>query len=123
MLGRIGFFHFGKHHDRPTEELRLAIDDAGDLSDSLIVLPEAFNIRKAYRDQAPCNIERSVRSQLRSIAKQFHVALVVGLIVKELFGSKPPHSAAYLIDEHHSKLMCYKTGREHMEGTNYTAED
>ena len=122
MLGRIGFFHFGKHHDRPTEELRLAMDEAGDISDSLIVLPEAFNIRKSYRDQAPCNIERSVRSELKSFAKMFRVAFVVGLIVRELVGSKPPHSAAYLIDEHHSKLMCYKAGREDMEGTNYMAE-
>jgi predicted amidohydrolase len=121
MLRRVGLFHFGKHHDRPTEELRSAMSEAGDVCDSLIVLPEAFNIRKAYRDAADCNTDRSVLRELKAIAKEFHVSFVAGLIIEELFGCKPPHSAAYLIDEDHSKLMCYKIGTEDTDGKNYTS--
>ena len=50
MLGRIGCFHFGKDHDKPIEALSKSLDEAGNVSQSLIVLPEAFNIRKRYYD-------------------------------------------------------------------------
>ena len=45
MLNRIGLFHFGIKHNNPIGELRSAMYAASDITDSLIVLPEGFNLR------------------------------------------------------------------------------
>jgi predicted amidohydrolase len=51
MIRNVGFFHFGKKetYDPPMEALRQAMDECTqDLTASLIVLPEAFNLGKHY---------------------------------------------------------------------------
>src|ERR1035441_162996 len=54
MFAKIGFFHFGKKHAEPFDELRKELERVqqckGPLAGSLIVLPEGFNIRKLYTD-------------------------------------------------------------------------
>jgi hypothetical protein len=51
-FGKIGFFHFVHNHAEPIVELRKALESRHQserVCDSLIVLPEAFNVRKYYK--------------------------------------------------------------------------
>lgn len=50
MFSKLGFFRFVGNYDKPIESLEAAIKAHGDVGGSLIVLPEAFNIGKYYRD-------------------------------------------------------------------------
>ena len=61
MFASVGYyFHFGLDHSDPFGSLKTAlIEKAGkqDVAGALIVLPEAFNIRKKYWDRSsPCVI-------------------------------------------------------------------
>src|SRR5579863_1032205 len=108
MLHKVGFFHFGSGYGNPKEALESALQEAQDEdkrlpstldpSDSLIILPEAFNIGRAYRAEGQPNFDRSILERLRGVAAEFRVAFVAGLIVSEGGGPTPPNSAAYLID-------------------------
>jgi hypothetical protein len=54
------------------------------------------------------------------VAGRFHVSFIAGLVLNENAGPKPPHSAAYLIDETKVTLMGYKVGPDDTVGVNYT---
>jgi predicted amidohydrolase len=110
MLSKIGFFHFGIGHSDPVGSLRSALVKARaahDIRDSLIVLPEAINIRKFYRDSGPCDFSREIIFELQEVSKDFETTFVAGLIISSAGAQQPP-SSAYLV--HHSRyvLMCYK---------------
>jgi len=133
MLQKVGFFHFGTGYDNPKAALERALEDAQEinarplgaatgLADSVIVLPEAFNIGVPYRGDGERDFKRSIIGELQDLAGRFHVAFVAGLIIAEPCGPKPPRSAAYLIDGTRCTLMCYKVGDDDTVGRNYTAE-
>ena len=73
----------------------------GSICESLIVLPEAFNIGKGYRQQGESNHEAAVLAQIQDLARAFQVTFVAGLIIREPDGPvspDPPYSSSYLID-------------------------
>ena len=127
MIAKIGAFHFGKNHSNPLEELRTVLDKAdrtemesgkGPLASSLIVLPEAFNIRKQYRDaRSQCHFYPDDPCCLRRIAEDFGVAFVVGLILEQGYGIMPRFSSAYFIDASRQVLMCHKICKDNFEGS------
>jgi predicted amidohydrolase len=124
MISKIGFFHFGANYADPIgelgAELALAHRDAA-ISESLIVLPEAFNIRKDYREILPrCDTNPAIIFELQTLSKQFKVAFVAGLIVDDAHHVVPPYSAAYLIDATRSKVVCYKQCSDKMACRNYS---
>jgi hypothetical protein len=111
MVSKIGFFHFGKNHAYPIEEVLLALEAKGrkQVESSLIVLPEGFNIRSRYSNPtAPYDYNPSVLSTLRDVAKEWSVVFVAGLIVDTDNHLYPPYNAAYLVDGISHKLICYK---------------
>lgn len=113
MLSRIGFFHFGSGYGYPVEELVFALDKKGRdaVGNSLIVLPEGFNIRTRHSNPTgPCDFNPSVLRTLRDVAKEWVVVFVAGLIVDTDKHVYPPYNAAYLIDGVSHKLICYKNG-------------
>jgi predicted amidohydrolase len=121
MFKKIGFFHFGVDHANPAGALQSALLEAGtheDICQSLIVLPEAFNIGKFYRNQGGCNYNPIFLSTLQTISQHFFVTFVAGLIIHENASSRPPYSSAWLIDGSHHLLMCYKA--EDDGSKNYT---
>jgi len=130
MLHKIGFFHFGSGHDKPKEVLESALADVQsderrlpgtlDPTNSLIVLPEAFNIGRAYRAEGAANFNRSILEGLQCLAARFQVGFVAGLIIHDEGGPSPPYSAAYLIDGSGCEVMGYKVGADDMAGKNYT---
>lgn len=109
MLQRIGFFHYGSADKAaPSDSLRASLKDAsaGDLRDSLIVLPEAFNIVGEYH----CTTSKrgpSIARDLREISREFNIAIVAGLVDEDC-GEMPGCSSAYLIDGRICKLLSHK---------------
>jgi hypothetical protein len=98
---RVGFFHFGLDWHLPMPSLEDALTKAqreGDISESLIVLPEAFNIGQDYwaRSAAP-NTDPSILADLQRLCRQFRVVFVAGLIITDPKCSDV-YSAAYSID-------------------------
>lgn len=121
MFKHVGFFHFGHGHNDPIGSLSAALDEAADVSDSLIVLPEAFNIRRKYREKRPTpNFGLSVLGDLRDIASARGISFVAGLIIDDTSDVAPPYSSAYYIDRDSKRLMCRKGGEEDRAGVNYT---
>jgi predicted amidohydrolase len=112
MFSKLGFFRFVANYNKPIESLESAIKAHCDVSDSLIVLPEAFNISKYYRDAGDCDYSRDILDQLRAVAGKGDVTLVAGLIVEEPDGPTPPYSSAYLIDGSGAAVICRKHGAD-----------
>jgi predicted amidohydrolase len=82
--------------------LKEAIDDfkakGKSLDNALVVIPEAFNIRKPYCDKEPPNVDTAVLGELARVSEDNHCAFVAGLIIADTPGIDPPYSSAYLID-------------------------
>src|ERR1700680_1743010 len=121
MLQKIGFFHFGSTHSMPKAALERALEEAGDAKNSLLVLPEAFNLGVSYRGEGERNFDRTVLTDLQELARRFAVAFVAGIVVRERCGPTPPHSAVYFVEGASKALVCYKIGTDDMAGINYTA--
>jgi hypothetical protein len=100
MLRKLGFFHFcGEDRSDPVGSLRASLIEAAmeaDISGSLIVTPEAFNIKGGYwnpdRRRDP-----SIRAALNGLSREFKLGLVAGLI-EDGDAAELGYSSAYLID-------------------------
>jgi hypothetical protein len=113
MFGSVGYFHFGLNHSDPFGSLRTALIEKRRLQrveGALIVLPEAFNIRKDYWDQeSPCVVRPDDLSQTQKVAQDFGVSFVAGLVLAENVG----YSSAYFIcGGSDPALMCHKTCKD-----------
>lgn len=113
-LKRIGVFHFvSRDRSDPIKSLSAALNDArakSDLSNSLIVLPEAFNLGRDYDSRDGRGVLPGISSQLRALASQFDVAFVAGLLIHGASCWRLPLSAAFLIDGDGCQLLAYKRG-------------
>jgi hypothetical protein len=111
MFKNIGFFQFVSNYAHPIEELRTAL--AADCRrQSLIVLPEAFNIGQPYSGNGSCDFSGTILSELSVLSQSFHSTFVSGLIIRRCILGRlyrsPPYSSVYLIDSCHQILMCHK---------------
>ena len=110
MLRRVGFFHFcGEDRSNPSESLRASLLEAAkaeDISGSLVVTPEAFNIRNGYWSDDR-QLDRSIPTVLMALSVEFKIALVAGLIEEGNVGG-PGYSSAYLIDGQRCHLLTRK---------------
>jgi hypothetical protein len=99
MLTNIGFFHFGDpDKSNPIDSLRTSLrtsetDNAG----SLIVLPEAFNIRQGYRNCELCDVDWDMVESLQDISARSRISFVAGLIVGDRTTRELPYSCGCLI--------------------------
>jgi hypothetical protein len=118
MLQKIGFFLFANpDKSQPLASLKARLNERGkgDLKDSLVVLPEAFNLTGEYTPRAGYDVEPRVKIKhsLTQLAKQFDMVFVVGLIDNdEPDGPTPPYSSAYLITSTCCCCLSRKTGRD-----------
>jgi predicted amidohydrolase len=113
MFEKIGFFHFGRDWGNPTQALEDKLEckrRAECVADSLMVLPEAFNIGKSFWEAGDCNYDPSVLARLGDIAKCFDVTFVAGLSTNDdRPQSGSPYNSAYLIDRGMQPvLLCRK---------------
>lgn len=110
-IEKIGFFHFGHGWDKPVPSLQCALEKhASDrIRNTLIVLPEGFNIGAEYRRTAPApKTDPGILFALQGICFDFKIALVAGLIITTPGSPTPPFSSAYLIDSEGFGLLCHK---------------
>jgi hypothetical protein len=115
---KVGFFHFVHNHVEPIPELAAALDSEKTrdcICNSLIVLPEAFNVRKNYKAKGNSNYDPSILAELQTLSRTFHVTFIAGLIIKQYGGPEPPCSSAYLIDETCCVLVCHKNNSDKNE--------
>jgi predicted amidohydrolase len=123
---KIGFFHFGSDERKaPDGLLEKAMEEAGGapcLRESLIVLPEAFNVGVKYErdpDASP-NFSAGVKGRLGEIAAKFECAFVAGLIVdgsggalvSRISSAMRPRSTAWFISAAGSEQLSEKKGND-----------
>jgi predicted amidohydrolase len=94
-IKRIGFFHFGSDAKTdPVGSLEAKLNSASDpkLRDTLLVLPEAFNVRGGFYSTLP-ELDHGACSRLRTISAERRVVFIAG-IIDSIGGS----NSAYLFD-------------------------
>ncbi|MGO9097202.1 MAG: hypothetical protein ACLQGV_18515, partial [Bryobacteraceae bacterium] len=108
FLERIGCFRFVDEFPTPVRALTNAIEAErkdhpdGDIGNSLIVLPEAFNLGHEYGPPAPEVRAREVLDQLhKELAAPLRIAFVLGILDGR-------SNSAYWVDADGPKLMCQK---------------
>jgi predicted amidohydrolase len=118
----VGFFHFASDFDgNPIESLEEALDQVlkkeqdarpdqidapKPFRDSLLVVPEAFNLRFGYLDRALRIIGSEIRDRLIDLSRRRGMALVVGLL--DDHGGRRPYNSAYLIDGGEAQMLSRK---------------
>ncbi|MGO9254767.1 MAG: hypothetical protein ACLQU1_00465 [Bryobacteraceae bacterium] len=80
-------------------------DPAWDIRNSLIVLPEAFNLGEYDPRSKPGQPLPQFLDDLRAIAAEHAVMFVTGVVENR-------RNSAYLIDGQCAQLMCYKIGED-----------
>ncbi|HPT25883.1 MAG TPA: hypothetical protein PLZ95_05645 [Bryobacteraceae bacterium] len=109
-INNIGFFHFGSDDKSdPMRSLAISLEKAVTtkrcLTGSLLVLPEAFNIRNDYQTlSAP---DPSVVYALKEMSKEHGMAFVAGLLHR-----RTRYSCAHLIDGDTCRLLSRKRDRD-----------
>jgi predicted amidohydrolase len=125
MVESVGFFHYGRpDRQRPLEDLKTALleVDRKRLMHSVLVLPEAFNLLKAYEptpEQSPIP-SLDLKGHLRTFAAEFGLAFVVGLIEPSPAQCTLGLNVAYLISENTCAVLSQKTGSDDMASVAYT---
>jgi predicted amidohydrolase len=106
-LERFGFFHCeAKLEENPIDELTKAIEKERPevLRNSLIVLPEAFNLVGDYHGSSHgIGAAREILEGLRMLAVRLQIAFVAGVLEGRT-------NSAYWIDGDGKELMCRKIG-------------
>lgn len=103
-IKRLGFFHFVEGHEDPIGRLGDALDEysSAQLADSLIVLPEVFNLGRPYY---PCTPKDSVAivgcpekvfTDLENLSRKSNIAFVAGLL-EAREGGERPYNSTFLI--------------------------
>ena len=111
VIAKLGFFHYGSpDKTEPVAALEAALARRvaeEPLSESLIVLPEAFNIGKPYYDASLLpNTDIAIVGTLQRVARTYGIALVAGLVIKDAAGTT--YSGAYLVTVHESTALSFK---------------
>jgi hypothetical protein len=113
-LSKVGYFHFGNraHGSDGFKALRATLEMAGHESvrDSLIVLPEAFNLRGDYRprtDDDEISLDLLMVPKLRRLSQAFDISFVAGLI--ESIGCRVT-SSAYVVSASKCDFLATKVG-------------
>jgi hypothetical protein len=117
-LTSAGFFHLGTRLEgMPIETLKRELDkqEAIDenLSECLLVLPEAFNVVGDYNDADP---DPSILKALVRISTGRGVAFVVGLKTRRSPCGGGPFNCAYLIDGGMPRLLACKSSQDYAGG-------
>jgi predicted amidohydrolase len=108
MFSRIGFFHFAEGYDKPIPALKAEIAKH-DVGNSLIVLPEAFNLGRPYNQPGEPRFNRDkMLADLGELSRLNNLAFVVGLLEPRPPNGDKPLSSSYFVDQNKPRLMCHK---------------
>jgi hypothetical protein len=108
-ITKVGFYNPQKP-DAPLKTLTTALEESRkQLSGSLLVLPEAFNIGTGYSCQTVIQKDPRILSELQGLCTDYDICIVAGLIVSGPSDQGThPYSSAYLIDACGAGLLCHK---------------
>lgn len=109
QITKVGFYN-PQGPGSPLEALAAALKDKhGQLSGSLLVLPEAFNIGASYSRQGEIQKDPRILSELQGLCTDFDICMVAGLIISgPTDRGRYPYSSAHLIDACGAGLLCHK---------------
>ena len=112
-IENIGFFHFGdEKKEDPLASFKTALlveidkSEGKCLGNSLVVIPEAFNLIGGYWGSGR-HADPSISKSLLKMSAELGIAFVVGIIEPPRTGA-PQYSSAYLIDGSYNKLLSRK---------------
>lgn len=121
MPNKIGVFHFGNaDKSQPFGSLLAAIETlvmergSSHLRDSLIALPEAFNLKQRYEPADSFEFEENTIARLAQLAETHQVAFVAGVIENHVTTAVAPYNSAYLIAPACCCQLSRKVGRDDM---------
>jgi hypothetical protein len=105
---RVGAFHFGDPDKScPARSLESVLEMESDLQNSLIVLPEGFNVSDGY--YGGTGPTPSIRQKLIALSRKHQIAFVAGLIEESVAGvSAKGFNSAYLVDGDVVRLLSHK---------------
>jgi predicted amidohydrolase len=113
VLEQIGFFHHGSEdRSNPLDSLETAIKKAGGkekVKSSLIVLPEAFNLKVAYGEGARLDFEKGVEGALKKLAEKYQVVFVAGLILRNCLNQRC-NTACFIAGDRRLLVLSRKVG-------------
>ena len=114
QITKVGFYNPQKP-DSPLEALNAALEGRrAQLSGSLLVLPEAFNIGTGYSRQGEIQKDPRILSELQELCADFDICIVAGLIISgPTDRGRYPYSSAHLIDACGAGLLCHKMLSDH----------
>lgn len=119
MFSRLASFHFVQNHADPIGALKSELEKT-DASDSLLVLPEAFNLGCHYSEDGPYRFSRDcIIKALQRISKAKNITFVAALLDTPDPAGKAPLSSAYVIDAEEYRLICHKELADQKEGRRY----
>jgi hypothetical protein len=126
MLRRLGVYHDGGFDKTaPLASLQTTIDRTvaakgkDYLTRSLIVLPEAFNLKGPYGPGTERDIESDVNLYLMALGDEYGCAFVVGLIDRDIDTTRLPYSSAYLVTDSCFRRLSRKSGADSLAGELY----
>lgn len=109
-MDKIGYFRFVEGFEKPILALFKAIEEEqhrwSDISNSLVVLPEAFNIGGQYPDK-PLGSELPAGEILENLRRELAQPLGIAFIAGIIDGRR---NSAYWVDADGQQLMCHKRG-------------
>lgn len=119
-------FHLVENFEQPIDALRKELEALRrDIADSLIVLPEAFNIGDYWRPRQESDYDPKILDSLSRIAAEYRCVLIAGLTIRETDGPQPPDppfTSVYLIDgKPEATLLCRKFCNDKTQ--NYTPSE
>lgn len=95
--------------ETPITRLTSALNGDIDVSGSLLVLPEAFNIGTSYSCCYTIQKDPRILCELQRLCCSFNISIVAGLIISGPADQGVyPYSSAYLINAHGATLLSHK---------------
>jgi len=108
VFTHVAAFHFVQDHAHPIGALTSALEKRTCTPDTLIVLPEAFNLGKPYQAGPAAFRRDDIIAGLLAISEAEAHAFVVGLLEDQPPSGENPHSSVYFVDRSGPRLICHK---------------
>lgn len=108
-ITKVGFYNPHKPGD-PMPSLTGALRaKREEVKDSLLVLPEAFNIGTSYSRQSKIQQDPRILSELQDLCTCFNICIVAGLIISSPTNPAGEcYNSSYLVDSAGAGLFCHK---------------
>lgn len=120
MISKVGYFHFGKDHDRPVETLVRELKRLGnEASHTLLVLPEMIDVMADYAGGEWGKYDPDFKTRLQRLCSEFNLAMIAGLRVPAGAGEASYYNGAVLITSQGIQELHRKNGADGEDYVSY----